>query len=220
MNSKKQYIEEELQTYGIVPVIKIKDISASCELAEVLNKAGLPIAEITFRAKDAEKAIKQIKTNYPGMLVLAGTVQYEEQIEKAISAGADIIVTPGFNERIVNYCVDHNIPIVPGCVTPSEIEKVMTLGINILKFFPAENMGGVETIKALKGPYETIKFVPTGGISLSNLSEYLSLSNVLACGGSFLVPEDLLQKRDWTSIFEICKRTKEIVASVRRNNNG
>lgn len=220
MNSNKQRIIERLQAFGIIPVIKIKDISVSCELAEVLNIAGLPIAEITFRENDAEKAIEQIKVNYPDMLVLAGTVQYEEQINKAISAGADIIVTPGFNERIVNHCMDYEIPIIPGCVTPSEIEKAMMLGINILKFFPAENMGGVKTIKALKGPYGAIKFVPTGGISLSNLSEYLSLSNVLACGGSFLVPEDLLQKRDWTSIFEICKSTKEIVDSVRGNYNG
>ena len=216
MDNKMIVYEEKLRSHGIVPVIKIEDISVSCKLAETLTNAGLPIAEITFRADGAEKVIKQIKQEYPDMLVLAGTVLYIEQIKHAISAGADIIVTPGFNERIVEYCVKNSIPIIPGCVTPLEIETAMMYGIKVLKYFPADAMCGTDAIKSLKGTYDSISFMPTCGINLLNLADYLSLSNVLACGGSFLVSDQRLKDCDWVSIYEDCIKIKEIVNSVRR----
>lgn len=199
----------KISLIGIVPVIKINDITHAVPLAKALCKGGIPVAEITFRTEQAEEAIRRIKEEIPDMLVGAGTVLTVEQVDQAVKAGAEFIVSPGFNPRIVEHCIKKDIPVAPGCSSPSDVERAMEYGLDVVKFFPAEAAGGIKMIKALSGPYGNMKFMPTGGIDLNNLNDYLSCSKVLACGGSWMVPEDMVIAGEFDKITALCEKALE-----------
>ncbi len=190
---------------GIVPVVKIDDAAKAVPLAKAMIDGGLPCAEVTFRTAAAEEAIKQMTAAYPDMLVGAGTVINPALAEKAVAAGAKFIVSPGFNPETVEWCIAHNVPVVPGVCTPSEIEKGLSYGLNVLKFFPAEASGGVNMLKNLAGPFPQVKFMTTGGINAANLGDYAKTPNVLAIGGSWMVKADLIDNDNWEEITRLCK---------------
>ena len=206
-----QQIYEEISKIGIVPVIVIEDAKDAAPLAKALWDGGLPCAEVTFRTAAAAQAIKNITEAYPRMLVGAGTVLTTAQVDAAVEAGAKFIVAPGLNPTVVSYCVEKGIPVIPGCCTPSEIEQAMSLGLSVVKFFPAEAAGGVKMLKAMGAPYGKIKFMPTGGINADNLASYLDLPQVLACGGSWMVDKKLIAAGAFD---EITARTKAAVANM------
>ena len=209
-------IYEKITNTGIVPVIKLNNPEKDAlPLAKALIDGGIEIAEITFRAKGAQKAIKIMSENYPDMLVGAGTIMTVEQIDEAVKNGAKFIVTPGLDVELVEYCQKINIPIFPGCTTPTDYHAAFKLGLNILKFFPAEQSGGLAKIKAMAAPFPMFKVMPTGGISLKNLKEYLSCDVIAACGGSYMVTSDLIDNGKWDEITELCKKSVEIVKETR-----
>lgn len=193
-------IKDRIRNIGIIPVVSISDSELAVPLANALLKGGLNIVEITFRTESAYDSIKKIREKYPQMMICAGTVLTIEQVNKAIEAGANFIVTPGFNKKIVEYCLDMKIMIIPGCSTPTEIEQAIELGLDIVKFFPAEASGGVNKIKALSAPYTQMTFMPTGGINENNLLDYLSIDKVVACGGSFMCTNDMIIQKQWEII--------------------
>ena len=201
--------------YGVVPVVVLEDEKDALPLAEALIKGGLPVAEVTFRTAAAEGSIKAMCEAYPEMLVGAGTVLSVEQVDRALKAGARFIVTPGFDEEVVDYCLGNNIPVYPGTVTPSEVTKAVKRGLNICKFFPAEQYGGVSTIKALSAPFTTVKFMPTGGVSTKNLKDYLSCSKIVACGGSWMVKGDLIKAHEFDKIRELTAEAVALVKEIR-----
>lgn len=198
---------EEIYKIGIVPVIKINDVENAIPLAKALIDGGLPVAEITFRTDAAEESIRRVSQAFPEMLVGAGTVLTVEQAQKAKNAGAKFIVSPGFNPKVVAWCLENDIVPTPGCTTPTEIEQALEMGLNIVKFFPAEQSGGIDKIKALCAPYTNIKFIPTGGINLDNLNEYISFKKIVACGGSFMVKEDFINNGEWDKITELTRKS-------------
>ncbi len=208
-------IFDEIKKYGIVPVIKLAQPSEAIPLAGALLEAGLPVAEITFRTAAAKEAIKALRAKYPAMLVGAGTITTLEQVEAAQAAGAMFIVTPGFNPKIVDACIERGIPIVPGVNSPSQVEQGLERGLSVLKFFPAEASGGIKMLKALHGPYSDVSFVPTGGIDTTNLAQYIKLSNVAAIGGSWLVKEDLIASGKFSEITALCVEALSIVRQAR-----
>ena len=201
--------------YGVVPVVVLEDEKDALPLAEALIKGGLPVAEVTFRTAAAEGSIKAMCEAYPEILVGAGTVLSVEQVDRALKAGARFIVTPGFDEEVVDYCIANNIPVYPGTVTPSEVTKAVKRGLNICKFFPAEQYGGVSTIKALSAPFTTVKFMPTGGVSAKNLKDYLSCSKIVACGGSWMVKGDLIKAQQFDKIRELTAEAVALVKEIR-----
>ena len=200
-----------LGDFGVVPVIAIKNADDTVPLGEALCEGGLPCAEITFRTGAAEEAIKRMTSGFPEMLVGAGTILTVEQVDRAIGAGARFIVSPGFNPVVVRYCLERKIPITPGVSTPTEIETALGYGLTVVKFFPAESLGGLGTLKAISAPYGMIKFIPTGGINIGNFQGYLSFPKVLACGGSWMVKPELIESK---SFGEITHLTAEAVAAV------
>ncbi len=207
---------EKIGKIGVVPVIKLdRPEEDAAPLAKALIDGGLPIAEVTFRVAGADKAIKIMKETYPEMIVGAGTVLTTEQVDAAVNAGAEFIVSPGFNPKIVKYCQSKGVLILPGCITPTEIEMALEHGLTTLKFFPAAQFGGLKTINALCAPYSMIKFMPTGGVSLDNLDEFMSNKNIAACGGTFMVTADLINNKKWTEITEISKKASTIVAKYK-----
>ena len=191
---------EKIKSLGIVPVVKIDDVEKAVPLAKALCDGGLPCAEITFRTEQAEESIRRISQAMPDMLVGAGTVLTPNQVDKAMNAGAKFIVSPGFNPTVVEYCQTKNIPIFPGCTSPSDIEKALELGLTCVKFFPAEQSGGIAAIKAMSAPYGNISFLPTGGINAKNLNDYLSFEKVIACGGSWMVDAALINEGKFDAI--------------------
>ncbi len=193
-------MNQMLYEIGIIPVIKITDPKKAVPLARALSNGGLPAAEITFRTECAAEAISAIVKEFPDMLVGAGTVLTPEQADRAKAAGAKVIVSPGLNPNTVRHCQKIGIPILPGCSNPSDIEAAIELGLDTVKFFPAEAAGGIEMIKAMSAPYGNIKFMPTGGINANNLLDYLRFDKVIACGGSFMVKEALIEAEDWDAI--------------------
>jgi len=199
----------KIQKMGIVPVVKLDRAEDALPLAKALVDGGLPCAEVTFRTAAAEEAIRIMRQAYPDMLIGAGTVLTTEQVDKAVGAGATFIVSPGLNPRIVKYCVDRNIPIVPGCSSPSDIEAALEFGLEVVKFFPAEAAGGLPMIKAMAAPYVNMKFMPTGGISAKNLLSYLDFNKVIACGGSWMVSDEYIKAGDFDKITAL---TKEAVS--------
>lgn len=205
---------QQISNIGIVPVIKINDASKAVPLAKALIDGGLPVAEITFRTDAAEEAIKLVSQAYPEMIVGAGTVLTIEQAERAKNAGAKFIVSPGFNPKVVKWCVDNDILATPGCTSPSEIEQALELGLKVVKFFPAEQSGGLEKIKALSAPYGNLKFMPTGGIGLNNIVEYMMNKKIVACGGSFMVKEDLINNNEWDKITKLTKDAVDIMLGL------
>lgn len=186
-------ILEQLHNYGLVPVIKITDKEKAVPLAKALCDGGLNCAEITFRTACAKEAIELVTKALPDMLVGAGTVLTPEQADEAFAAGAKFVVSPGFNPRVVKHCIEKGIPILPGCATPGEVEAAMELGLKAVKFFPAEAAGGINMIKSMSAPYAGVKFMPTGGINEDNMLSYLSFGKVIACGGSFMVKDSLIE---------------------------
>ncbi|MCL1858731.1 MAG: bifunctional 4-hydroxy-2-oxoglutarate aldolase/2-dehydro-3-deoxy-phosphogluconate aldolase [Oscillospiraceae bacterium] len=196
---------EKIKSLGIVPVVKIDDAEKAVPLAKALCDGGLPCAEITFRTDKAEESIKRISKAMPDMLVGAGTVLTPTQVDKAKAAGAKFIVSPGLNPTVVEYCQSKNIPIFPGCTSPSDIEKALELGLTCVKFFPAEQAGGIAAIKAMSAPYGNISFLPTGGINAKNLNDYLSFDKVIACGGSWMVDAALIAAGNFTAIEELTR---------------
>ncbi|XWY18985.1 bifunctional 4-hydroxy-2-oxoglutarate aldolase/2-dehydro-3-deoxy-phosphogluconate aldolase [Bisgaard Taxon 45] len=205
-------IIEKLRTIKVVPVIAVEEAEAILPLVETLAKNGLPVVEITFRSAAAEQAIRLVRQHYPDILIAAGTVLTSEQVIQAKNAGADFIVTPGFNPNIVKLCQTLQLPITPGINNPMSIEAALEMGITAVKFFPAEASGGVRMIKALLGPYAQLQIMPTGGISLHNIQEYLAIPNVVACGGSWFVEKKLIQEKNWE---EIGRLVREVLDKVK-----
>ena len=203
---------KEISAAGVVPVVKLDNAANAVKLAEALRKGGLNCAEITFRTDAAEESIKLIAEKYPDMLIAAGTVLTAEQADKAMAAGAKFIVSPGLNPAVVSHCIEKGYPVIPGVCTPGEVEKALSFGLKYLKFFPAEAAGGVKMIKAMAAPYTTVRFMPTGGINVSNLADYLACKAIFACGGSWMVPSD---KIDGGKFDEIEKLTAEAVALLK-----
>ncbi|MDF2843947.1 MAG: 2-dehydro-3-deoxyphosphogluconate aldolase/4-hydroxy-2-oxoglutarate aldolase [Herbinix sp.] len=204
-------ILETISKLGLVPVIALDKVEDAAPLAKALCDGGLPCAEITFRTEAAEESIRSITKLYPDMLVGAGTVLTIEQVDRAIAAGAKFIVSPGLNPKVVKYCVDNGITIVPGCTNPSDIEQALECGLEVVKFFPAEASGGLSMIKALAAPYNKVKFMPTGGITAKNLTTYLDSNKIIACGGSWMVNNDLIREGNFEGITTL---TKEAVSSM------
>ena len=201
---------------GVVPVIKLNHPERDAVgLAKALCAGGVPVAEVTFRAAGADKAIKLMKEACPDMFVGAGTVTNTAQIDAVIAAGGDFIVSPGFDPELVACAQEKDIPIYPGCTTASEYHQALKFGLELIKFFPAEQSGGLAKIKALSAPFSMFKVMPTGGISLKNLKEYLSCPVIAACGGSYMVTADLIDNNKWDEITELCKKSREIVKEAR-----
>lgn len=206
---------EQLEQFGIVPVVVLDDVNDAEPLASALLKGGLPCAEITFRTDAAEESIKIISEKFPEMLIGAGTVLTIEQVERAVAAGAKFIVSPGINPKVVEYCVKKNIPIIPGTCNPSNVETALEYGLNVVKFFPAEASGGIKYIKAIAAPYCGVRFMPTGGINEDNIIDYLKYNRIIACGGSWMVKSDLIKSGDFERIERMTKDACNIVKKIR-----
>lgn len=198
-------VVEQIRNIGIVPVIAIEDASKAVPLAKALVAGGLPAAEVTFRTAAAEEAIRTIVAEVPEMLVGAGTVLTREQADRALAAGSQFIVSPGFNPDIVKYVLDKGGLMMPGTATPGEMEQAMSMGLDVVKFFPAEQNGGVAKLKAVAGPYKNLKWMPTGGVSTKNLLDYLTFDQIVACGGTWMVKKELIDGERWDEITNICK---------------
>lgn len=205
--------DTQIMEYGIMPVVVLEDAKDAKPLADALIGGGLSCAEVTFRTAAAEEVIRIMCREHPDMLVGAGTVLTVAQVERAVAAGAKFIVSPGFDAEIVDYCLEKGIAVYPGCITPTEIAQAVKRGLKVVKFFPATQFGGVATMKALAAPYTGIKFMPTGGIHLENLEEFLRCPVVIACGGSWMVKKDLIQSGQFQTIQ---KKTEEAVNLVRK----
>ena len=189
----------------LVPLVVLDDATDAVPMAKALVEGGIPVAEVTFRTDAAADVIRAMAEQVPEILVGAGTVHTVAQAQTAVEAGAKFIVTPGFQPDVVRWCVEHQVDIVPGTAVPSDIEQAISFGLSGCKFFPAEAYGGVKTLKALKGPYADIRFMPTGGVSLDNMNDYLALSNVAAVGGSFMTPSAAVKAKDWAKVTEACR---------------
>ncbi|WP_299019814.1 bifunctional 4-hydroxy-2-oxoglutarate aldolase/2-dehydro-3-deoxy-phosphogluconate aldolase [uncultured Photobacterium sp.] len=203
---------ETLRTLRVMPVIQIEDANDAVKLAQALSENGLPAAEITFRSDAAAESIRRIREAFPEIILCAGTVLTTDQVDLAVKAGADFIVSPGLNPTTVNYCLEKDIKIIPGVNSPSQVEQALELGLSALKFFPAEASGGLNMLKSLTGPYGAIQLIPTGGVKPSNLLDYLAIPQVIACGGTWIAPTAAIRDNDWetiaTNVREICKLIK------------
>ena len=204
-------IIENVYALGVIPVIKIENADDAVPLADALCRGGLPAAEVTFRTAAAGEAIRLMHEAFPNMLICAGTVLTPAQADEAMAAGASFVVSPGLNPDVVRHCVDKGIPIIPGCATPSDMERALSFGLSVVKFFPAEAAGGLSAIKAMSAPYSQLRFMPTGGINPDNLPTYLSFNKILCCGGSFMVPGGLMKAGDFDGIAAL---TQEAVRAV------
>lgn len=203
-------LNQQLSEIKVVPVIAIKDASKAVKLAQVLIENGLPCAEVTFRTEQAALAMKAMREAYPDMLIGAGTVLNTQHVDQAIEAGVDFVVSPGFNPETVKYCQQRNVAIVPGVNNPSLVEQAMAMGLDTLKFFPAEPSGGVAMLKALTAVYP-VKFMPTGGVSPSNVNDYLAINSVLACGGTWMVPNDLIDNEKWDELATLVSEVSGVI---------
>ena len=209
-------VTEKVSSIGVVPVIKLNNPQKDAAgLAHALCTGGVPLAEVTFRAAGAAEAIRLMVEAEPEILVGAGTVLTTAQVDEAMASGAKFIVTPGLDPEIVLYCQEKGIDVFPGCTTPSDYHTAFRLGLKVLKFFPAEQSGGLAKIKAMSAPFPMFKVMPTGGISLKNLKEYLSCPVICACGGSYMVTKDLADNQKWDEIIDLCKKSMDIVKEVR-----
>lgn len=208
-------LNDKIAEFGVVPVVVLNDEKDAKPLADALVEGGLPCAEVTFRTEAAEESIRIMTEAYPDMLVGAGTILTTEQVDRAVAAGAKFIVSPGFDPEIVDYCLEKEIPVFPGCVTPSEVAQAVKRGLKVVKFFPAEQYGGVSTIKALAAPYTMVKFMPTGGVNAGNLKDYLSCDKIVCCGGSFMVKDDLIRAGEFDKVRDMTREAVELVRSIR-----
>ena len=203
-------LNEKLAALKVVPVIAINNADDAVPLAKVLVENGLPCAEVTFRTPAAAEAIRRMREAYPEMLIGSGTILTTAQVDESIEAGVDFVVSPGFNPTTVRYCQQRNIPIVPGVNSPSLVEQAMEMGLNTLKFFPAEPSGGVGMLKALSAVYP-VQFMPTGGVSPSNVNDYLSIKSVFCCGGTWMVPGDLIDNQKWDELAKLVAEVADVV---------
>lgn len=208
-------IAEKIQSMGVVPVVVLEDTKDAAPLAQALTEGGLPCAEVTFRTEAAEESIRIMAEQFPEMLVGAGTVLTTDQVDCAVAAGAKFIVSPGFDPEIVDYCLDKKIPVFPGCITPSEVTQAVKRGLEVVKFFPAEQFGGVATIKALAAPFTNVKFMPTGGVNAKNLESYLSFPRIIACGGSWMVSGALVKEGKFDEIKALTEEAVSLVKQIR-----
>jgi 2-dehydro-3-deoxyphosphogluconate aldolase/(4S)-4-hydroxy-2-oxoglutarate aldolase len=207
---------EVCRQHKLVPVIAIRDADAAPELAAALSSGGLPVIEVTMRTEAAPAAMSKIAARKGQLTLIAGTVTTPEQVQIAVDSGAELIVSPGLNTRVVEHCLKHDIPILPGICTPTEIETARNYGLKHLKFFPAEAYGGVKTLKALQDVYSAFSFMPTGGVNAQNLGDYLKLPIVMACGGSWMAPSNLISERKFAEIEALVKEAVQTVAAVSR----
>lgn len=204
-------ILKKLSAIGIVPVIKIDDVEKAVPLAKALVAGGIPCAEVTFRTDAAEEAIKRMAAEVPELLIGAGTILTTEQADKAMAAGSKFLVSPGLNPKIVKHCIEKGYLITPGTTNPSDIEVAIELGLDVVKFFPAEAAGGLNMIKSMAAPYTKMKFMPTGGIGPGNLNSYLAFDKIICCGGSWMVKDELINAGEFDKIVDLCK---EAVATM------
>ena len=209
-------ILKQIEETGIVPVVVLNDAKDAEPLAQALCDGGLPCAEVTFRTDAAEESIGIMTEKFPDMLIGAGTVLTTEQVDRAVAAGAEFIVSPGLNPKVVKYCVDKGILIIPGCANPSDVEQAIEYGLEAFKFFPAEQAGGLAYIKAIAAPYVSMKFMPTGGINPDNVKAYLAYDRILACGGSWMVKSGFINAGEFDKIKAMVEEAVEIVKESRR----
>lgn len=209
-------LQKRISEIGIVPVIKLNNPTRDAKpLADALCAGGVPVAEVTFRAAGAADAIRIMRQSHPEMLLGAGTVLTNAQVDEAVEAGASFIVTPGLDIDIVKYCQEKGVTIFPGCTTPTDYHAAYKLGLKVLKFFPAEQSGGLDKIKAMSAPFPMFKVMPTGGIGLKNLAVYAASPVICACGGSYMVTADLIEGGKWDEITQLCKQSVEIIKEAR-----
>ena len=206
---------DKIKSIGIIPVVVIDDAKDAVPLAKALVAGGLPCAEVTFRTAAAEEAIRRISAEVPEIFVAAGTVLTPEQADRAMAAGAKFIVSPGFNPNMVKYCIEKNYPMIPGTQTPGEMEQAMELGLEVVKFFPAEPAGGLAMIKAVAAPYTKLQFMPTGGINAKNVTEYLKYDKIIASGGSWMVKKELISAGEFDKIEAMTREAADIVKEIR-----
>lgn len=206
-----------LEQIGILPVIRLEDAEKAVPLGKALLAGGIQGAEITFRTPCAAKAIENLTRELPELYVCAGTVLNVAQAKVATACGAKAIISPGTNRSVVDWCINQQYPVYPGCATPTEVEAAMSLGLSAVKLFPAKVVGGVAMLKALYGPYSSMKFMPTGGITVENVREYLSQPNVLAVGGTWLCPESAIANEDWSAIEALCRAASQLVHRIRES---
>lgn len=208
-------VVQKIHEIGIIPVVVLDDAKDAAPLAKALCEGGLPCAEVTFRTDAAEESIRIMAKEYPELLVGAGTVLTTEQVDRAVDAGAKFIVSPGLNPRIVKYCQEKGVAVLPGVITPSEIAQALELGLDVVKFFPAEPAGGLKMIQAMAAAYTTLKFMPTGGISAQNVKDYLKCDKIIACGGSWMVKGQLVKEGRFDEIRAMCQEAAAIVKEIR-----
>ena len=206
---------KQIGATGIVPVVVLNRVEDAEPLAAALVAGGLPCAEVTFRTDAAEESIRHISKKFTDMFVGAGTVLSIEQVDRAIGAGAKFIVSPGLNPKVVEYCIKKGYPVCPGIMTPTELEVALGFGLDVVKFFPAENAGGLKMIKAMSAPYTMMKFMPTGGINATNVRDYLACDKILACGGSWMVKGDLVNAGNFEEIEKLTREASAIVKEIR-----
>ena len=206
-----------IETAGVVPVVVIENAADAVPAARALLAGGVDVMEITFRTDAAAESIRAVAQECPEMLVGAGTVLTLEQCRLAVSLGAKFIISAGLDEEVVRWCVENGVPVLPGVATPTEIMAAMRLGLRVVKFFPANVYGGLSAMKALSAPFGGIKFMPTGGLNENNILNYLSFNKILACGGSFMVTGDLIEKEDYGKITELSRAAVDIVRKCRQN---
>jgi 2-dehydro-3-deoxyphosphogluconate aldolase/(4S)-4-hydroxy-2-oxoglutarate aldolase len=208
--------ESAFAALGIVPVLTIDDFSLAVPVGEALMAGGLPCVEVAFRTAGAAKAIAAIRAQLGDMLIGAGTVLTRDQADLAVQSGAQFIVSPGIHRAVTEWCLEHKIPVFPGIATATEIAVALDYGLTVLKFFPAEQLGGVAMLRALSAPYRSVRFLPTGGVSSENLSRYLSEPSVVACGGSWMVKRELISAGNFKEITARAQQARDIVEEVRK----
>ena len=206
----------EIEKTGIVPVVKLNDPQKAIPLCNALLAGGINVAEVTFRTSCAAEVIKTISGTLPEMIVGAGTIINVEQAKTAIECGAKFIVSPGFSKDIVTYCQSQNVPVIPGCITPTEIMQAIECGLEVVKFFPAKEFGGLGAMKSLSAPFGQIKFMPTGGVNLDNLKEFISAKFIVACGGTYMVKDNLINEENYEEITKLSKQSTDIIKEVRK----
>lgn len=203
----------EVAKLKVVPVVVLNKVEDAVPLGKALVEGGLPIAEVTFRTDAAEESIKAMKANCPDLIVGAGTVINREMCERAIAAGAEFIVSPGFSDEVTQCAIEHNVPVLPGCCTPTEIMAALKYNLPVLKFFPASNYGGLATIKSLASVFPKVKFMPTGGVNAANVKEFLAFPKIIACGGTWMVKPAMIEAGQWDEIIALCKEAVQVVNS-------
>lgn len=209
MTQNADNLIERIVSIGVVPLVTLNDVDEAVPLAEALLGGGVPIAEVAFRSDAAAGGMRRIHEQMKDVTLVAGTVHSVDAAKLAVDLGCEGIVTPAFNEDVVRWCLKNDVPVLPGTVTPTDIERAFDMGLRYVKFFPSEAYGGIKTLKALAGPFADMRFLPTGGVSLSNAADYMALPNVFAVGGSFPVPSAAQRAHDWTAVSEACRKAVE-----------